>query len=298
MNSNKKSAGLVFMAAAKAAMPRTLGDRERISAMDTAMGLAVRNRFAFEPEDVQELRSMRIETCVGVFRPLDLLFYRMACHAGGTYARMYEQYLGLKPWRAGKAIFPAFQHDDSVHENVRVCAGVAVLMPPTFSLEEPELASHKGLQVWWVTDSTATTINLCRYKPAEGHKGEFRHPGGTPARRRQLTHEEWDIFQTALKVFEGDGDPLHHKWTADDDKKSWHHGWFIIRNELGRGIKAVPGIAKGFATDVAALEFVRKEAAKGDALSVKALLVHERYFTLPDPEQTQAKAEDCEALTV
>lgn len=296
---NKKtelSAGLTYMRAAQNAMPRSLGDRERINGMSSAMSLAIRCCFEFRPEDANELRRMGIETCVGVFRPMEESFYRAACRDGGTYPRMWEQFHGIKAWRARKAVHFNADHRREVVENSRVCTHTAVLMPQTFASAEPDLASHDGHQVWWVTDFNNDTINLCRYKPSEGHWGALNRPGGAPARRRQVARADWEIFQAALAVQAGEDVRL--KWTEADDI-SFAKGWFIVGNSYRKSILALPGASRGFASNEEAVAFVRKEAAKGDALSVKALLIHEKGLALPElPPAPQVEEAEQVALEV
>lgn len=203
MDSEKKSAGLAFIQAAQAAAPRSLGDRERVHVMDTAMGLAVRSRFPFKPEDAPDLRRMGIETTVGVFRALWPGYYRIACQVGGTYPRMWEAANSFRPCKAAVAVFPHSGHlslRDELLEDNRIYKDIGVLMPQTFTAEEPNLATHRGLQVWWVTDITNETINLCRYTPSESYNGQLSRPAGPPARRRQVTREEFAKWQEETKV--------------------------------------------------------------------------------------------------
>lgn len=201
MNKQEKSAGLIFMQATAAAIPRTLGDRDSVNVMGNAMEMAVANRFPFKPEDAPELRRLGIETCVGVFRALYEGYYRTACRVGGTYPRMWEVAHGFKPWKAAVAIFTNYQrYSETLLENNRVYKDVGVLMPKTFAAEEPHLANHLGMQVWWVTDITSETINLCRYKPSEGYGGHLRRPGGHPARIRQVSREDFTKFQAETKA--------------------------------------------------------------------------------------------------
>lgn len=197
MSKSETSKGLAFMLAAAAAMPRTLGDRERAKAMSVAMSLAVKYRFEFKSGDVQALERLSIETCVGVFRPLDQHYYYLACEAGGTYPRVWEQANGIQAWRAVKAVHTHWSEATSFMDEARICPGVAVLLPPSFSKEEPELASYQGMQVWWVTDFSDESINLCRYKPYKSFA--LRKPGGAPARRRQLSREDWDASQALMR---------------------------------------------------------------------------------------------------
>ncbi|KVP65640.1 hypothetical protein WJ96_04535 [Burkholderia ubonensis] len=199
MNKEQKiSAGLAFMQAAAAAMPKSLGDRERIAAFSEAMKLAIRNRFAFAKEDAKELLRMGIQTCVGVFRPLD--YYQEACVAGGTYPKMWEAHHGQKPWIARKAIVPRYLQRDygrtSIQDGNRVATGLGVLMPQSFDDADKFTLPVEGLQVWWVTSMTDELITVCRYRlsPSELEKRHYDTPfqrTGHPFRIRKLTREQW-----------------------------------------------------------------------------------------------------------
>ena len=180
------------MQAAFEGMPKSAGDRERVSSLGRLMQEAIRMNFVFRTSDAAALDKMSIHTCVGVFRPLDGHHYQLACREGGTYARMWEAHNGFKPW---KAAVVASREGELVEGN-RVFTGMALLLPSTFTPPE-DLASHKGLQVWWVTDVDDATINVCRYVPHvwNGYPRAFQRPGGAPARRRQLRREEWDALQ-------------------------------------------------------------------------------------------------------
>nr|WP_234480440.1 hypothetical protein [Paraburkholderia aspalathi] len=191
------SAGLAFLQAAALAIPRTMGDRDRIEAMSEAMQLAVKNRFSFDKSETQQLLRLGIETSVGVFRPMD--YYLLACASGGTYARMWEAHHNQKAWVAARALFPEYLNGTRQRtflDNNRIAPRVAVLLPATFAPEEPELASFEGSQVWWVTSQTDDVITLCRYRVTKEAKarGEYYAPfvqTGAPARRRKLSREEW-----------------------------------------------------------------------------------------------------------
>lgn len=190
------SAGLAFMRAAKAAMPKSLGDREYVAAMSEAMSLAVRNRFAFDRADADALNRLRFEGA-SVFRPLD--YYLLACRAGGTYARMLEAHLSVKPWMADRAVFPPYiggvdDRQPVILEDNRVAVRAGALLPGT---DDPDLATFEGFQVWWCTSKVDGTITLCRYKDTgEGRKYHGRlaplHPQGRPARVRKLSRAEWE----------------------------------------------------------------------------------------------------------
>lgn len=211
MNHEAKSVstGLAFIQAAAAAMPRTLGDRERIAAMEEAMRLAVRNRFAFDKDDAEALNRFRISRCVGKFRPLN--YYGMACFHGGTYARMWETHHKQKPWVAAVAVFAGYLWTSSdrraeVRPKNRVAAGVAVLMPASFAPYEALLArTDEGHQVWWCTSMDADTITLCRYEWPNHREGRedlvrypYYHSGLKPARIRKLSREEWEQWNAFM----------------------------------------------------------------------------------------------------
>lgn len=196
MRTKQASAGLTFMQTAKASMPRTLGDRERIFAMCRLMAEAVRCRFQFDKDDGPELRRLGIETCVGVFRPLD--YYAMACCAGGTYARMWEHQHKMAPWVAAKAVIREPEYGGSttltVVEHSRVAENLGVLLPQTFSEPDDTLATVNGDQLWWVTAMDADSVTVCRYRiEAEQVKYRYEHfkRNGAPAKRRKLTRDEW-----------------------------------------------------------------------------------------------------------
>jgi len=192
----KPSAGLAFMQAAAEAMPKTLGDRERIAAMSEAMRLAVHNRFAFAKQDADELRRLGIRTCVGVFRPLD--YYLGACVHGGTYARMWEAHHNQKPWIALTAIAPDhIRRDYELLPNNRVTTQMGVLLPQSFDDHDEGTLPVEGKQVWWVTSQDNDHITVCRYRVTDidvAHVGRralpFQHRG-KPFRIRKLTREQW-----------------------------------------------------------------------------------------------------------
>ena len=196
------SAGLAFVQAAAAAMPRTLGDRDRINAMDKAMALAVETRFAFGLDDAVALKRLGIETCVGVFRPLYQGFYRQACLAGGTYPRMWEKAHSMRPWLAEKAVYVDYRLNRPAEYSGRVCPGIAVQLPQSFMVETKDLATTQdGFQVWWVTEFSAETINLCRYETgtaSHARERAFTKASGAPARRRQVGREEWALLQKSM----------------------------------------------------------------------------------------------------
>lgn len=197
----KISAGLAFMLAAAAAMPKTLGDRERIAAFSEALRLAIRNRFAFAKQDADELRRLGIETCVGVFRPLD--YYLEACVHGGTYAKMWEAHRKQKPWIALTAIAPEhISHNFELLANNRVTLHMGVLLPQSFDAHDEGTLSVEGQQVWWVTTQDNEFITVCRYRLPEGplaRTGRARpfQKVGRPFRIRRLNRQQWAELNAA-----------------------------------------------------------------------------------------------------
>ncbi|WP_434716039.1 hypothetical protein [Paraburkholderia sp. A3RO-2L] len=194
------SAGLNYMQAVVSAMPKTMGDRERIAAIGEAMLFAIRNRFGFDRTDAEALNRLNQRTCVGVFRAMD--YYTAACAAGGTYARMWEAAHGRKPWMALKVIVPRWRQGYHPHTTIlddnRVAEGLGVLLPPSFE-ESDDALLHKGYQVWWVTSQDDDFITVCRYRAGDeadlnfnqhAFEREFRREGA-PVRRRKLTRDQW-----------------------------------------------------------------------------------------------------------
>lgn len=195
----KTSAGLAFMLAAAAAMPKTLGDRERIAAMSDAIRLAIRNRFAFAKQDADALKRLGIETCVGVFRPLD--YYLNACVYGGTYAKMWEAHHDQKPWVALTAVTPdylerGYHPGHELLANNRVTVQMGVLLPESFDDHDDRTIPVEGKQVWWVTSQDYEHITVCRYRLTDvqlatiGRARPFHHTG-KPFRIRKLTRDQW-----------------------------------------------------------------------------------------------------------
>lgn len=206
---NAVSPGLMFMQAANTALPKSLGDRDSVAALSEAMSLAVRNRFVFALNDADELRRLGIETCVGVFRPLDEHYYRLACMFGGTYAKMWEKHHKQKPWVAHTAVLPVHRYYDTQHKlgrtlpANRVTTWMGVLMPDSFSPEDSEteaqFGTYNGMQVWWCTSLSNTEITLCRYRlpqNAEKHYGDAPFiREGKPGRIRKLSRDDWAVWQ-------------------------------------------------------------------------------------------------------
>lgn len=203
------SPGLMFMQTASSAIPKSLGDRDSIAAMSDAMSLAVRNKFVFAVDDAAELRRLGIETCVGVFRPLDEHYYRLACMFGGTYAKMWEKHHKQKPWVAHTAVLPLRYCYDAQHRlgrtlpANRITTFMGVLMPDSFAPEdavtEAQFGTYNGMQIWWCTSVSNTEIILCRYRlpeNAEKHYGDAPFVReGRPARLRTLSRDDWALWQ-------------------------------------------------------------------------------------------------------
>lgn len=188
MSKPEISPGLAFIQAAANAIPRTMGDRVEIGLLTELLATAIKNKFIFHLEDAQALNRLAIRTNVGIFRPMDEYFYRIACRHGGTYPKLWEKAHNTKPWMAPKVAiygYPAYQ--PQILENNRVVPGMAVLVQ---SREEslPESSIYQGLQVWWCTSISATQINMALYPthPSNPFKSE-----GKLLKLKKLSREEW-----------------------------------------------------------------------------------------------------------
>lgn len=198
--STNVSAGLRFIEATAQAIPKSMGDRDRIAVMSEALALAIRNCFGFGVNDGEELHTYRIITCVGKFRPHAPHFYRLACIHGGTFAKMWEKYNKQKPWYAAYAIVPDnrrhIQLEDRIARANRVATGFGVLLPESFCPENQENASsyeqYRGFQVWWCTSVSDTEITICRYLASNSERNT-----GRPARVRSISREEWKTHNQA-----------------------------------------------------------------------------------------------------
>lgn len=209
--SSSKSKGLLFLEAAAAAMPKSLGDRAYIRAMDSAMELAIYNRMAFNVADGPALKKLNHLTCVGHFTPMARHWYRRACGVGGTYPAMWEKENGERAWKAPFAIFREFDMTGAIYkglpfennllvlQNNRVCAGMGVIVPMALE-DDPEAGldrfdnyelAPKGEtvsgQVWWMTSADDAHATLCRYKAGSA----------APVRRKKVTREEWTALVSA-----------------------------------------------------------------------------------------------------
>lgn len=191
----EKSAGLQFIEAAARAMPKTIGDRERISAMNTIMTTAIKARFPFGIAEADALSRFGIRRCVGLFAPLD--FYALGCICGGTYARMIERHRNLEPWMAARAIAPVHSEwQGKILEKNRVAEGVGVLI----NAPDPDgvdLPRFDGCQVWWCTSANRDTIVLCRYPVRVNCRNVLAYEG-TPVKRMKLSRQEWKKLNTPV----------------------------------------------------------------------------------------------------
>lgn len=190
------SPAVAFLTATKAAMPSTVGDRVRISAMHDAMDIALRCRFKFDKDDADRLKRFGIKTCVGVFRPLEERYYAVACNHGGTYARMWEAHTGMKPWMALLVLsLPDHRNGrgSEVLNDNRLAVGMGVLIPSDPE-DDPDLPRYENAQVWWCTSMTKDEIVLCRYRLTADRRHPF-HREGTPAKKWKLTRAQWEALQ-------------------------------------------------------------------------------------------------------
>ncbi|MBK3780152.1 hypothetical protein G3A43_07765 [Paraburkholderia aspalathi] len=81
-------------------------------------------------------------------------------------------------------------------------------------------------------------------------------------------------------------------WTDEDDIAACRQGWWLAANRYRTLIRHEGGLPT-FRTDEEAVEFVRKQAQKGDPLAIKAMKLHEEGLRKPavdhgpQPEVTQ-----------
>lgn len=196
-----ESAGMIFLRATRDAMPSTIGDRVRIQAMCEALSLAIRCKFKFDVADAEKLANRgwgaySIHTSVGVFRPLDGHYYAEACVHGGTFARMWEQHTGQRPWIAPNVVGCRARGASSVEElgENRVAPGLGVLVHRDPEADDNSLAHTRDRQVWWCTSSSKDEIILCRYRFEEGSRYPFGRSSGAPAKRLKLDRKQWAEF--------------------------------------------------------------------------------------------------------
>ena len=203
------SPALALLIAADAAFPEGAGDRNRIQALDDVLTGAIRCKAKFDVNDGPRIEAARlgIETCVGVFRPLDSRWYHEAAVIGGTYARMWEKHSGYKPfiapeaWRGGRLEAPL--------QKQRLVPGLAILLPETESETESEtgLQTFRGAAVWWCTnlDYPKDRVILCRYRAEPSmnirRPSEIRDPAArVPARRKTILRSEWQDLTDGVVI--------------------------------------------------------------------------------------------------
>lgn len=199
-NNEKVSAAIRFLRATRDAMPRTIGDRVRISSMCEAFDIALRCKFQFAKTDAQILeREFGIDTCVGVFRPLDERHYIEACAHGGTYPAMWEAHKGMDPWIAPRVGIKTRGHGSAViKEDYRVAPGSAVLVPIKERTEDDDTMGTTGDdRVWWCTSFKRDSMVLCRYHVNPEKPYTLWQPEDGPARRVTITRDQWHDFVDA-----------------------------------------------------------------------------------------------------
>lgn len=200
MNSNTQSLpspAVKFLSAAIDAMPKTLGDRERSGTLNDLMAIAIKTRMEFNRDDhiVLSASRFRMRTCVGVFMPLADHWYYRACVAGGTYARMWEESQGMKPWKAAEAFT-----DGGIREprkNQRMAPGLGLTLPSDDKADKDLQYTSQGT-VWWCTSVSNEQLVLCAY--AGGASLYGRRPEGNPKRRRTFTRQQWAELMQSLKT--------------------------------------------------------------------------------------------------
>ncbi|MEJ8837554.1 hypothetical protein [Ramlibacter sp. AN1133] len=185
-----------FLTTTAHALPRTLGDRDTIAAMSSAMELAIDSGMQFSLKDGERLRRLGISRQVGIFDPLWEGYYERACAMGGTYARLYEAVVLGRPWMAPKVfrcdwavprMVGRYARPDGLVENARVAKNFAVLLDRE---DEPENRLSRALdrQVWFCTSMDSARIVLCRYSQQQN---PFER-SGAPAKRWILSRDDWD----------------------------------------------------------------------------------------------------------
>jgi hypothetical protein len=200
-----QSPALALLIAADAAFPRGAGDRNRIQALDDVLTGAIRCKAKFDVNDGPRIEAARINvnTCVGVFRPLDPRWYHEAAVIGGTYARMWEKHFDYKPFIAPEAWRGEYQ--ETPLQKQRIVPGLAILLPETE--QESGLQTFRGAAVWWCTnlDYPKDRVLLSRYRTEPSlnirRPSEIRDPAKrTPARRKTITRAEWQALMDSVVV--------------------------------------------------------------------------------------------------
>jgi len=214
---NAVSKAVRFLMSAFDALPSTVGDRERVAILSNLMSLAITARMVFKSEDGAVLESARIaiRTCAGVFDPLDVHWYYLACQHGGTYARMWESHRRVKPFISAKVYTP----EGVALGGNRIAPGMAVIVrngagPNAEKGLELE-RTMEGHAIWWCTsiNFAEDRIILCRYRSAAptrniGRSSRPHEPTiNSPASRLKLDRAAWERLQGAL--FDLDAPCLH-----------------------------------------------------------------------------------------
>lgn len=190
---NEMSPALTFLLAAQDAMPRTIGDRERIAGMDSSMMTALKCRFKFHKDDAEFLKQLQILTCVGKFRPLHNNFYAAACAHGSSFAKVWEVAHKISPWM-GHKVLAKIDHQTITLRGCRVAAGFGVLIACDGENDGGNLARTATEQVWWCTSFDNDRIVLARYQFSECSRHPFNHDGA-PAKLMKLNRLEWEHLQ-------------------------------------------------------------------------------------------------------
>lgn len=199
------SPALALLLAANNAFPSGAGDRVRVQALDDVLTGAIRCKAKFDVNDGPRIEAARIgvQTCVGVFRPLDSRWYHDAAIIGGTYARMWEKHYGYKPFIAPEAWRGEYQ--EAPLQKQRIVPGLAILLPET----EPDsdLQTFRGSAVWWCTnlDYPKDRVLLSRYRTEPSltirRPSDIRDPAKrTPARRKTVLRSEWQEIADAMVI--------------------------------------------------------------------------------------------------
>lgn len=197
------SRGLALLLAAHAAFPRGAGDRNRIQAMHDLLSNAIACKVQFNVDDGPQIKAagIGIQTSVGVFRPLDDVWYYRAAIAGGTYARMWEAHHGVKPFLVPEAWRGEGSREVPLQRQ-RVAPGLAILLPDDD--REPGLQLHGGSAVWWCTkvDFDSDRVHLCRYPGSfmRNPRNAFDANARKPARRKAISRIQWNEFVKTIAV--------------------------------------------------------------------------------------------------
>lgn len=214
-----------YLEAAARALPRTLGDRDSIAAMDAAMCVAIDSGMVFRSGDMERLQKLRISTCVGNFDPIYEGYYRRGCIMGGTYPRMYESEREFRPWIAdlvwlrppfgrAPARYGSFQ---SEFQSMRVAPGFALAVRDhALDADEAQLqrisipgGAGETFQLWWCTSLGQDEIKLCRYPRRQDGRNPLEGDNGKPVRRWTLGRQEWAAAVAPCRCTAGELDTEH-----------------------------------------------------------------------------------------